>query len=161
MHTKHINIFVLFFVFTIFLGCKNEKDTEILQIENAIETSELDTGKYKWVVVLPGLGCHGCIQEAEAFMKKHIKNNNILFVLTKIESLKILQQKTGIKFKIHTNIYVDRENLFDFQTNNSIYPCIIQLENNSIKNYQFQSPSNSQAFWKLKKQISSIPKSNL
>jgi hypothetical protein len=106
-----------------------------------------------WVVVLPGLGCHGCIQEGEQFMKDNITNRSILFVLTKIQSLKILENKIGVNLRQQPNIFTDRENKFDVHTDNSIYPCIIQLQNGEIKEHEFQSPQNSQAFYNLKERL--------
>lgn len=107
----------------------------------------------KWIVILPGLGCTGCIQEAELFMQENVGNKEILFVLTKIESLKILQKKINITIKEHSNIYIDRERIFDIPTYNTIYPCIVQLEGGKIKTHEFQSPKNSTAFRNLKKQL--------
>ena len=106
----------------------------------------------QWIVVLPGLGCHGCIQEAEYFMKEHIADERILFILTKISSLKILQQKTEILFSEHSNVYIDRDNLFDISTDNSIYPCIIQLKGGEILKHSFQSPSNA-AFHQMEQEL--------
>lgn len=110
----------------------------------------------KWIVILPGLGCQGCIQEGEAFMSKNISNKEILFVLTKVESIKLLQQKTGIKISNHQNIYVDRENHFEIPSANGIYPLIIQLEDKKIKGYEFQSPQNGMAFAKLGDKLDTI-----
>ncbi len=43
-------------------------------------------------------------------MKKHISNTKILFVLTNISSLKILQQKVGInKISNLSNVFVERK----------------------------------------------------
>src|SRR5690349_5563601 len=55
----------------------------------------------EWAVILPGLGCHGCIQEGETFMKEYVNAKNTSFILTRIESLKILFQKTGVKANEH------------------------------------------------------------
>lgn len=108
----------------------------------------------KWVVVLPGLGCKGCIQEGEAFMSKNIDNKQILFVLTKVESIKLLQQKTGVQVSDHQNIFIDEENHFEVPSENGIYPLIIQLDGQKIKNYEFQSPKNGMAFAKLDDRLS-------
>lgn len=130
---------------------KSDKEIEVENLVTAIKESKIK-GDFKWIVLLPGLGCNGCIQEGEAFMRDNI-HFDILFVLTKISSLKILQQKTGIKLKEHSNIYIDKENIFDLPTENSIYPCIIQLENGKIIDHEFQSPRNGAAFRKLKKLV--------
>lgn len=105
---------------------------------------QLDSNKqYEWIVILPGMGCHGCIQEGEYFMKQHISNEKILFVLTNISSLKILQQKTEVIIKDHSNIYIDRNNQFKLLTENSIYPCVIQVDEGKLQQYAFQCPQTS------------------
>ena len=133
-------------------GCQqNSSKREIEIYKKAIEETKVDS-QYQWIVVLPGLGCHGCIQEAESFMQSHIEDERILFVLTKISSLKILQQKTEIRVDEHTNIFVDRKNLFNVHTNNNIYPCVIQLQNGKIFNHSYQKPANP-ALWKLEEKL--------
>jgi len=134
------------------VGCKqNQSKREVETYRKAFEQIIVDS-RYQWIVVLPGLGCNGCIQEAEVFMKNHIDDERILFVLTKISSLKILQQKTGIRIDEHTNVFVDRKNLFIIPTNNAIYPCVIQLRNGKIFTHAYQKPSNP-ALWQLKEKL--------
>jgi len=148
---KAINILSAFlFISCIGIGCKEktakEKEAEYL---NNVVSKIGSAGQYKWVVILPGLGCHGCIQEGEAFMQKNIGNKNIYFVLTKVESLKILQNKINVKVQDHTNIFLDKDNAIRIPSDNNIYPCIIQMNGENLKDYQFQAPYNSQAFAKL------------
>ena len=126
---------------------KIEKDS----FTKAIEQVNVDA-KYQWLVVMPGLGCHGCIQEAESFMKNYIEDERILFVLTKVSSLKILQQKTDIRIDEYTNIFVDRKNLFNIHTGNTIYPCVIQLRNGKIFSHSYQKPANP-AMWQLEEKL--------
>ena len=76
---------VLFLGLLLFASCEDK--IEKIFLSNAIEQLSVNQ-QYEWVILLPGMGCHGCIQEAEFFMKKHISNEKILFVLTNIESLK-------------------------------------------------------------------------
>jgi hypothetical protein len=99
--------------------------------------------EYQWIVILPGLGCHGCIQEAEVFMQQYITDRRILFVLTKMSSLTILQQKTEVRIDEHPNIYVDREKRFDIPTDNRIYPCIVYMNDGKMDDYFFQCPGNN------------------
>ncbi len=135
-------------------SCKEDiKDVEINFIGTLIKEINVDLG-YKWIVILPGLGCEGCIQEGEVFMKDFINDKNILFVLTKIESLKILKQKIGVNIHKHDNIFLDKKGLFDIPTKNKIYPCIIEMKDGKVVSYGFQSPGNSQAFKELKAHIS-------
>lgn len=151
--SKSLFGFIVFFVCVILMaGCKpNSGKTEIEVYNKAIEQIKIDS-QYQWLVVLPGLGCNGCIQEAEVFMKNNIEDKRILFVLTRLSSLKILQQKTEVRLDEHTNIYIDKENLFSIPTNNAVYPCVIQLKNGKIFTHSFQKPSNP-ALWKLEEQL--------
>ena len=142
-----------FFFFAFCISCiSNEKRTEKKYLIAAIEKLDMNDST-RWVVILPGLGCHGCIREGEAFMKDHIINGKIIFVLTKISSLKILQHKIGITIKNHPNIYVDNENNFEVPTDNTIYPCIVKINKRKLVAFEFQCPDNGQAFRKLKQQI--------
>lgn len=131
-------------------SCKKSiHETESENLTTAM--AKLNVNKQtKWMVVLPGLGCHGCIQEGEAFMKKYVKNTDILFVLTNISSLKILQQKLGVQIKNCPNVYIDRENIFDVHTDNHFYPCIARIENGKVVEHEFQSPKNGAAFYNLR-----------
>jgi len=82
-------------------------------------------------------------------MVNHINNKKVKFVLTRVESIKLLEQKTGVKIKEHNNIFIDRENYFELSNNNSIYPLIIELKEKKMSKYEFQSPANGMAFERL------------
>lgn len=144
---------ILGLIFTILVtSCKRtEKDLELEHIVSTIEAMDFP-GSIKWVVILPGLGCHGCIQEGEAFMKDYIDTKEILFVLTKVESMKILQQKIGIKLTDYPNVLIDHKEAINIPSNNSVYPCVVHLDEKDIKFHEFQSPGNN-AFEKLRQQI--------
>lgn len=132
-----------------FVSCSdNSKILEKKFLEHNIEKLDMVT-KYNYIMILPGVGCHGCIQDGEFYMKKNITRKDILFIVTKVSSMKILQQKLGFDLKGCTNVFVDRDNIFDIPSENSIYPCVIELKNGKIINYAFQSPK-SNAFNLLK-----------
>lgn len=132
---------------------KSNAEIEKDEIQLYVDSNSDKIKGYDYMVVLPGLGCHGCIQEAEVFMQNYVANQHVLFVLTKIESLKILQQKIGVNLKDYKNILLDQNQNFNISTANSIYPCIVKLDNEVVESYGFQSPSNSEAFSNLKKKL--------
>lgn len=127
----------------LFIGCnsKSDKQDALDFYSSRIENLDINTDT-EYVIVLPGLGCQGCIQEAELFMKNNISRDEYYFVLTKVESLKLLQQKTGINISEYENIYIDREMNFDLPSNNTIYPAVLKLENAIVQSLSFQSPEN-------------------
>ena len=53
---------------------QNVEKIEKKHLDKAIKETNIDIDDYQWGVVLPGLGCHGCIQVAEVFMRGHITN---------------------------------------------------------------------------------------
>lgn len=128
------------FLFLLFISCK-EKTEEIEKnfLSKSLEQIDIPMN-YQWIVIIPGAGCHGCIQEGELFMKRNIENQNILYILTKTSSVKILQQKTGIHLSEYSNVYLDTKKQFDIPTDNAIYPCIVELKNGKVLSHTFQSP---------------------
>lgn len=52
-------------------------------------------------------------------MKRNIDKSNILYILTRLSSIKILQQKTGINLKESANVYIDRDDMFFIPTENA------------------------------------------
>jgi hypothetical protein len=140
---------LVFFVFSFFACKKTDQQREAESIQQAMKHIHLKSTT-DWLVVLPGLGCTGCIQEGEAFVKDNINNSKIFFVITKFQSLKILQQKIGKKIVGLPNVYIDSLNSFAVPTSNGIYPCIAQLKGEEIIKHEFQSPRNGQAFEQLR-----------
>ncbi|UOY05773.1 hypothetical protein L0P88_17755 [Muricauda sp. SCSIO 64092] len=154
MKKVYSSVILVFIIFScICVSCKNHNDDpELKAIKSFMENINMDLTQ-QWIVILPGLGCQGCIKEAEIFMKENIENDNILFVLTKIESIKTLENKTNLRLKDYSNIYLDIRDELNIPTNNTIYPCVVKIKNGIIEGYEFQSPQNSSAFVKLKHQI--------
>ena len=142
-----LKFIVLFLLFSSCIDSVTKKETEFLT--NAINQVPVDN-HYKWIVILPGTGCHGCIQEGEYFLKSHIENNEIFFVLTKISSLKILQQKTGVSLNNRENVLIDKRLIFNIPTQNNIYPCVVSLKDGKVVSHSFQSPGNT-ALYDLEK----------
>jgi len=140
------------FVVTFYSCKKSAHEIETQNLSSAISKVNI-ANHSKWIVILPGLGCHGCIQEGEDFVKKYIQNKSIFFVLTNISSLKILQQKIGVQIKNCPNVYVDYDGLFNTHTDNNVYPCIVSVENGKVIEHEFQSPKNGAAFYNLRSKI--------
>ncbi|WP_343690411.1 hypothetical protein [Chitinophaga sp.] len=154
MKIRHIACYIM--ASMVILCCYSCKKSDANREDEIIATGIKEIklpSQYNWLVVLPGLGCRGCIQEAEAFMKTYVEKPNIMFVLTKVQSMKILEQKIGKTLHDRQNVYIDKQGYFDIPTNNTIYPCIVQLDNGKPVQHQFQSPANGQAFQLLKTKI--------
>ena len=124
---------------------KSDKEIETDHLTEFIKKLSVKDN-VKWIVILPGLGCPGCIQEGEQFMKDNITDKNVYFVLTKIGSIKMLSFKIGVDITKCRNVYEDKDNLFKIPTDNDIYPCIVEIDNGQIVDHEFQNPHNGLAF---------------
>lgn len=151
------NYFILLIICSCFICCnkKTEKEIEADYIQSFISKVPVPEGA-KWLVILPGMGCHGCIQEGEAFIKENIRKKNLYFILTSVQSLKVLQHKTGVAFREEANVYIDRDDAFVLPTNNNIYPCIVHLDSKGYADHEFQNPKNGQAFTKLEARLAAL-----
>lgn len=129
----------------IFLGsCSNSYNAEYSFLNSAINTIGESVTDYNYIVIIPGAGCHGCIQESEYFLKQNLNNKNILFVLSNPASLKILQNKIGVKLRDYSNILINRNSDFKVPTQNAVYPCVIYLDDDAqIDRIDFQTPQTS------------------
>ena len=151
MRSKCIGGWLLLCAFIV-VSCGNSaKEKEWKVVEQAL--TDLNIGSnYEWVVIIPGTGCHGCIIGGEMFMKEHIQDERILFVLVNPSSLKILQQKLELDLSDYSNVVIDKEERYHLPIDNSIYPCVIELKDGELQGYSFQSPSTS-ALHELEQQL--------
>lgn len=143
---KNIFLYISLCIALLFVSCSKEGHQE-KEFVNHILSERPELSKYTWLVIIPGAGCNGCIQEGEYFLKRHVSEETIYFVLTNISSIKILQHKTGLKLKEYANVYIDRENSFLLPTNNSVYPCVAEIRNGHVYTIKFQSPQTSALRW--------------
>lgn len=100
------------------------------------------TGSY---VIIPNQGCEGCISTAEAFVKKHIdRQDNIRYIFTRIQSVKLLRIKLGSKVMSSSKILLDTTNLIGYPDKKKhIYPMIVTIKDHEIDEVIYQSPDDA------------------
>lgn len=98
--------------------------------------------KAKVVVVIPNEGCEGCISEAELFvMENHKKFENVIYVFTKIHSVKLLKLRLGDSVISDSRVKLDINNDINYpERTKEIYPMMIYFESNEIRKIDYQSP---------------------
>ncbi|MEC7754028.1 MAG: hypothetical protein VYB44_08360 [Bacteroidota bacterium] len=81
----------------IIASCSMETKT-ISEFEEKISNlnTPINLNKLKYILVLPGEGCSGCISKTEKFVKSLPENSSVFVIFTNIRSVKILKLKTGI-----------------------------------------------------------------
>lgn len=136
-----VKYFILLFLNIYLFSCtnypnvKDELEMELKKIQ-AIST-------FDYIMIVPGLGCKGCIGNAEKYISENISRNDILFILTSLESYKVVQNRLGIDLKRCKNVFVDFDNRFLVRDEHSIYPILIVQKNASIRRLEFLSPNSN------------------
>ncbi len=126
--------FIVIIFFTLFC-CNNKSDLEnISKVRTILSDCEFCIKDPNYILVIPSLGCTGCISQAESFMIENNNNENILFLLDKVSSRKDLRTRLGFDFMKSKNIFVSSEalNLFD----NFIYPKLVNFETGEISDIE-------------------------
>lgn len=127
----------IFALILCFISCK-KTDTYEDKISNKLESLDnFSFQNYSFVIIIPGSGCTGCISEAESFFHENIDNENVFFIFTKINSVKNLRLRFG-NLLDRINVLVDQKDSFYIRdTNTSIYPVIIYIQNKGNLKYDF------------------------
>lgn len=100
----------------------------------------ISKGKYK-IYVIPNSGCSTCITNVEHLAQKNIDSSNMIFVFTRITSLKLFKNRFTPDFYNKSNVILDTSNLFIFPNNNEeIYPVVFSSENGNINKVNVLSP---------------------
>lgn len=133
------NYLLLFWLVFSVSSCfvNEEKYTEIVLCN--LRKDNIDIELYTHIVIIPNVGCGGCISEAEHFFQEN-KEENILFVFTKVRSLKELRLRHGKKLE-RKNVLVDKQQRYASEKEEiNIYPIIIDIRGKGRCKWDFLEP---------------------
>lgn len=97
-------------------------------------------------VVIPNQGCEGCISEVESYVQTHapLNTRNVVYIFTRIQSLKVLRFKLGYETLKLPNIKLDTANRIPFpDPEKLIYPMFVYTKNNKDFKIDYQSPQSN------------------
>lgn len=146
------------FILLVFLAsCSGKYSEEKIQLEMVVKaiTKTEPNHKIQAYVLIPNVGCTGCIGVAEQFMLNNVaKMNNVLFILTGINSPKAFKIRYREALK-SPYVLADYENIANTKELKSIYPKIFYLEKGEIVRIVESSPEAKGDVWtELKKHLS-------
>lgn len=128
----------------LFVACTSDDLGELKQsFDEAVALAELPQMKDKRVVmILPKIGCTGCISSAETFVKDHVTmyKNEFGIILTDVVSLKTLRIKLGEDLIGLDNMAVDSGNYFSSKELKSLYPTLVYRHGGEITSVEYVSP---------------------
>lgn len=120
------------------LSCESKDQSKVFYEQKLNQIENLSS--FQYVIILPSLGCQGCISGVEEYLKNNIERTNVLFILTSLESLKLLQNKIGFDLKNRVNVLIDLDNDFLLTSDSSIYPIVLSMQNSKIETLHYISP---------------------
>lgn len=111
------------------------------QLTKLVTEAELKNKEY--LLIIPGAGCQGCINEAVYSIKENADNPIIqrgIIVFTEIIDFKTFRNRVGDQFLAMDNIILDKDNVIFLSETESIYPMIYKIRNDDIiKSEQYES----------------------
>ena len=149
---KKYSILVCLIILT--LSC-NQQNEEVKSLINEFHRNKIVFNEStKYVVILPEVGCGGCISEGVGFIKKNLKkidcdNKEVEIIFTSIMSKKLMLRELDILSLEEHCFEIDEINKYRIDNSKSIYPLILYLKKGKIVRMEFQSPDNPNAFNKL------------
>lgn len=133
-----ILIFLTSIISWLMLSCESKDQSKVFYEQKLNQIENLSS--FQYVIILPSLGCQGCISGVEEYLKNNIERTNVLFILTSLESLKLLQNKIGFDLKNRVNVLIDLDNDFLLTSDSSIYPIVLSMQNSKIETLHYISP---------------------
>ena len=124
---------LVFLVVILLCGCQSAYE---VKIKDSIEEMLRNiSGYYEKVYIIPGMGCSGCITNAENFYKLNHNDSKALFIFTSIKSIKVLRKKfSSIDFENSGNVIIDTDCVFySYSDEESFYPHVIDLNGLKVK----------------------------
>lgn len=126
-----------------FAGCSNEgSGKELIDGINGFLTDHFDRCRLdslNYIIIIPNQGCAGCVNVAELFYRDFSERNDILFIFSNIQSVKMLHHKISVN---NANTIIDTANVYlnMFQQKEAIYPTAIVMKDGSASAILMQSP---------------------
>lgn len=124
---------VAIFILLSLTSCGNGYEQFFKQESKEVFGNKLQN--YSRIILIPGIGCTGCISSAEKYFQKNVNDSSCLYIFTNYISFKGLGLRLGGKENLsRQNVYLDSNNVFMPSCfNESSYPLQISLENGKVK----------------------------
>jgi hypothetical protein len=116
-------------------NCRNDYNHEISKKIASVLGDDLKN--YKYIVIIPGSGCTGCITFAENFFVDNVDNKEMIFIFTDIISRKQLSIKLKAENIQRPNVLIDSNKDFYLTGyKEKIYPVIATIDREKIVKIQ-------------------------
>jgi hypothetical protein len=122
---------MLLIVFSLFiLSCDIKTDNNAYSnmslsassFENFLKENDKIPEEFERILIIPGVGCQGCITGAQRYFYEHHNDSSILYVFTGITDIKMFKNEIDQTYLNNNNVIVDIDNNMAVIGFHSIYP---------------------------------------
>lgn len=125
-----ITVFVCFL--SLCISCKQHKNYDGKLKSNEfisfLSDKNYNYQKFTKIIVIPGVGCGGCISDAQAEFNKNYKDAKTLYIFTAIADLKIFKNSLAVDALTYKNVILDVDDALPTMGFKSIYPSTIKIK---------------------------------
>lgn len=130
-----MRISIILIICAIALGAVSCSD-DFGEFESRLEKITKIEDSLDKIIVIPGEGCGGCINNATYYViNNYDRLGSALIIFTGVEDQKLLRNQLGADFLNHPNVLLDSDNHFMDKEVISSYPYILSIRNGSIVTY--------------------------
>lgn len=124
-----MRIFKILALLILFVSCSGGNKNSGLY-KNALNNNHIENQKF--VVVVPGAGCGGCISNATYFLVNNVGKikDGVTIIFTGVMDKKLLKNEVGEDFLKKSNVKIDENNYFLAPEIVSNYPQVISFKGN-------------------------------
>lgn len=142
---------LIFLISSLLLSCSDNDTTDIIKLYRERGIS-FDTN-IENCIILPEVGCSGCIAGGVFFILEHKDSFNPnqkknLVIFTAINSKKVLFRDLEIKSTNDLNCIIDTLNDYLPIGDKKIYPLILKINQGEIIQAKYQSPESTEDIFK-------------
>lgn len=120
-------------------ACSAKEEMYANKVIRLLQENKIKTEYFTHIVIIPEVGCGGCISEAEHFLQEN-QEEDILFIFTKVRSEKELRLRHGNILK-RKNVIIDKEQEYSANEEEiNIYPILIDIRNKDKYVWSFLEP---------------------
>lgn len=129
------NFFISSLILAFTLGCNHSVSQKSKSSSYSISQTDFATflsrhntryEAHTLVVVIPNVGCGGCITQGEAYFMEHVDDSNYLFIFTMIQDMKLFRQSYIWLYSERENVIIDSKNVMSTIGFYADRPCFIE-----------------------------------
>lgn len=137
MKSSILYLSILCFISALCINCSRQ-DTYLQYIQRVCKDHVPNfENDYDSIFILPRIGCQSCKVQSDLIIKQRLDNTRNLYILTNLESKKLLKIEYGTNLQ-RENIIIDNENNFyNPHYEESAYPVLLVKQKDGTLSFDY------------------------